>query len=95
LTIDREKHVATLAGQPVALTPGEFNVLACLAQNAGRVVSAAELAQAAQGYSSAEREARELVKWYVHRLRHKIEPDPAHPQYIRNVRGVGYTFKTI
>jgi DNA-binding response OmpR family regulator len=37
-------------------------------------------------------EAREIIKWYVHRLRKKVEPDPPNPRYILNVRGVGYRF---
>jgi DNA-binding response OmpR family regulator len=38
-------------------------------------------------------EAREIIKWYVHRLRQKVERKPSRPRYILNVRGVGYTFK--
>jgi DNA-binding response OmpR family regulator len=37
-------------------------------------------------------EAREIIKWYIHRLRQKVEPDPSNPQYVLNVRGVGYRF---
>jgi DNA-binding response OmpR family regulator len=37
-------------------------------------------------------EAREIIKWYIHRLRQKVEPDPSEPRYIVNVRGVGYRF---
>ena len=74
------------------LTPREFKLLAHLTQNALRVISPRELVQAVQGYDCEdEREAREMIKWYVYRLRRKVEPDPAHPQYILNVRGVGYT----
>jgi DNA-binding response OmpR family regulator len=38
-------------------------------------------------------EARQIVKWYIHRLRRKVEPDPGKPRYILNVRGVGYRFE--
>jgi DNA-binding response OmpR family regulator len=38
-------------------------------------------------------EARQIIKWYIHRLRQKVEPEPSSPRYILNVRGVGYTFK--
>jgi DNA-binding response OmpR family regulator len=39
-------------------------------------------------------EARDVVKWYIYRLRQKVEPEPSEPQYIVNVRGVGYRFGT-
>jgi len=38
-------------------------------------------------------EARQIIKWYVHRLRRQVEPDPSNPRHILNVRGVGYRFK--
>ncbi len=91
LTVDREKHLVTLEGQAVELTPGEFNLLVYMMQQRGRVIPPRELVRVAQGYEcESEHEAREIVKWYIHRLRRKIEPDPAHPTYIHNVRGVGY-----
>ena len=39
-------------------------------------------------------EARQIIKWYIHRLRRKVEPDPSDPRYIVNVRGVGYMLET-
>ncbi len=92
LSVDQNKHQATLHGQPLELTFSEFKLLAHLMQNADRVVSSKELVQVVQGYECEdEREAREIIKWYIHRLRRKVEPDPSNPQYILNVRGVGYT----
>ena len=44
-----------------------------------------------QALFRAERLA-EIIKWYIHRLRKEVEPDPAKPRYILNVRGVGYRF---
>jgi DNA-binding response OmpR family regulator len=37
--------------------------------------------------------AWDFIKSYIHRLRQKVEPDPSHPRYILNVRGVGYTLE--
>jgi len=92
-TVDREKHQAALDGQPLKLTPREFKLLVHLMQNAHRVISPRELVQVVQGYDCEDqREAREVIKWYIHRLRSKVEPDPSNPQYVLNVRGVGYTF---
>ncbi len=87
-----EKHLALLEGRPLDLTPSEFGLLAYLVRNAHRVCTPEELVRATQGYEPDHLyEARQVIKWYVHRLRAKIEPNPAQPRYILNVRGVGYT----
>jgi DNA-binding response OmpR family regulator len=92
-SVDLGKHIATLGDQPLDLTTREFKLLAHLIQNANRVVGPKELVQAVQGYEcDSMYEARDIIKWYVHRLRRKVEPDPANPRYIANVRGVGYRF---
>ncbi len=91
LVVDLAKHEAFLNGRPLDLTPREFVLLAHLMQNAQRVVPVRELVRVVQGYEAENQwEAREVIKWYVHRLRRKVEEDPAHPRYILNVRGVGY-----
>jgi two-component system KDP operon response regulator KdpE len=92
-SVDLSKHLATLGSQPLDLTTREFRLLAHLIQNANRVVGPKELVHAVQGYEcDSLYEARDIIKWYVHRLRHKVEPDPSNPRYITNVRGVGYRF---
>ena len=92
ITIDMDKHQVTVEGRIIDLTPAEFNLLRHLVENAHRVVPPKELMQATQGYEADyQHEAREIIKWYIHRLRAKIEPNPAEPRYILNVRGVGYT----
>lgn len=92
LVVDLDKHQVAKADQPVDLTPAEFNLLAHLVGNAHRTVPPKELVRAIQGYEpDHQHEARQTVKWYIHRLRAKIEPDPVHPRYILNVRGIGYT----
>ena len=91
--IDLKKHQATLDGQPLELTPREFRLLVHLMQNSDRVVDPKELAWAVQRYECEDLyEARQIVKWYVHRLRRKVEPDPSDPRYILTVHGVGYRF---
>lgn len=91
--IDLAKHAATMRGQPLDLTPREFKLLAYLIQNADHVVTPKDLVQAAQGYEcDSLHEARQIIKWYIHRLRQKIEPEPSKPRYVLNVRGVGYRF---
>jgi DNA-binding response OmpR family regulator len=89
--VDLKKHLATLNGQPLELTSREFALLAHLIQNVDRVVPAEELVWVVREYKPEHAyEAQEIIKWYIHRLRRKVEPDPADPRYILNVRGVGY-----
>lgn len=91
--VDLEKHVASRDGLPLELTPGEFSLLVCLMENAPQVIAPTELVRAIRQYEVEHpHEAREIIKWYIHRLRRKIEPDPAEPRHIINVRGVGYRF---
>jgi DNA-binding response OmpR family regulator len=92
--IDLEKHVATVDGQPLKLTPQEFTLLVYLMQHAQRVISPKELVRAVREYACEDSyEAQQIIKWYIHGLRRKVEPDPASPRYILNVRGVGYRFE--
>jgi DNA-binding response OmpR family regulator len=92
IIVDLQKHIATLHGQLLNLTPTEFRLLACLMGKADQVLSCQELVREVQNYDCDEREARDIIRVHVRRLRQKIEPDPANPQYVLNVRGVGYTF---
>jgi len=92
IIVDLQKHIATLQGQLLNLTPTEFRLLACLMRKADQVLSCQELVREVQNYDCDEREARDIIRVHVRRLRKKIEPDPANPQYVLNVRGVGYMF---
>jgi DNA-binding response OmpR family regulator len=92
IALDTDKFQVTVGEQAVELTPAEFNLLKHMVENAQRVVPPKELLRVVQGYDAGDQHAaRQAIKWYVHRLRGKIEPDPNHPRYILNVRGVGYT----
>ncbi len=91
--LDLEKSRCLRSGQPIDLTPREFRLLAAFLRNAQRVLPPLEVVEEALGYASdSTQEARDLAKWYVHRLRRKVETDPSHPRYILNVRGVGWRF---
>lgn len=92
IIVDLQKHIATLHGQLLNLTPTEFRLLACLMGKTDQVLSCQELVREVQNYDCDEWEARDIIRVHVRRLRQKIEPDPANPQYIVNVRGVGYMF---
>jgi two-component system KDP operon response regulator KdpE len=85
--ISREVKVK---GQPVHLTPKEFNLLGVLARNSGRVITRTELVKEAWGPEYGD--AIDSLKLYIHYLRQKVEDDPQHPSYILTSRGVGYRF---
>lgn len=91
LTINTVQHEVRLRGRLVSLTPAEFNILAALAQEAGRALTRDDLLERAFGldYEGFDRTA----DVHIMRLRRKIEPDPAQPRYIVTVPGVGYRFE--
>lgn len=91
--LDLDKHVAQMNDVRLDLTPQEWALLVYLIRNRHRVVDPVELVRAVHGYEPEDLyEARQIIKWYIHRLRQKVEPDPSKPRYILNVRGVGYTW---
>lgn len=90
IVLDREAHSVVAAGQPVRLTPSEFDLLAILMGSPGRVFSRLDLLEALQG-TTFEGVAR-TIDQHIRNLRTKIEPDPANPRYIETVFGVGYRF---
>ncbi|HMO54637.1 MAG TPA: response regulator transcription factor, partial [Tepidiformaceae bacterium] len=90
LVLDFDRCQAVRDDETIPLTPTEFKILAYLAKNAGKVVSPVEILRAVQDYTYSEREAQEIVKVYIRRIRRKVEADPAEPSYIINVRGFGY-----
>jgi DNA-binding response OmpR family regulator len=95
IIIDLQKHIVTLDGQAMDLTPTELRLLSTLIANSDQVMSCRELVAQVQNYETDEREARSIIRVYIRRLRKKIEPDPASPSYILNVRGAGYMFSTV
>lgn len=91
LAIDLEKRKVTKAGEPVALTPTEFKLLAVLVENAGRVLSREQLL--AQVWGDAYIGDTDYIKRYIWYLRQKIEDDPSNPEYVLTDRGFGYSFR--
>jgi len=92
ISLDLQRHVATAHGKLLDLTLTEFKLLAYLMQRPDQVISPRELVGAVQGYEADEYEARAIVRVHIRRLRQKLEPDPDNPEYVLNVRGVGYLF---
>jgi two-component system KDP operon response regulator KdpE len=88
LAIDLAARRVTLAGRPVHLTPTEFRLLAVLAEQPGRPLSAETLLARVWGGQIADEV--ENVKHYIYYLRQKLEADAEHPQRILTERGFGY-----
>lgn len=90
LVLDLESHTATLAGQPLDLTPSEFNILAALLRHPNQVFTRLQLVEAAQGaaYEGYERAMDQHIK----NLRAKLGDDARTPRFILTVYGVGYRF---
>jgi DNA-binding response OmpR family regulator len=95
LHLDQERQRVVVGGDPprtCQLTPGEASVLAELMAHPGEVLSSRELARAVLGYPVEDRQARNVVRHHILRLRQKIEEFPNEPRLIVTVRGDGYVF---
>jgi DNA-binding response OmpR family regulator len=90
VVIDFRRLQVMKAGREIAMTDREFEVLRYLAERAGSVVSRDELLRLVWGYSDTP--MTRTVDNFIFRLRHKLEPDPHHPRYIRTAHGDGYRF---
>ncbi|HRX04401.1 MAG: response regulator transcription factor [Anaerolineales bacterium] len=90
LRLDPDQHEARLDGQPLDLTPTEFDLLRTLMENQGHAFTRAELIEQALGYTYDGLDR--TVDSHIKNLRRKIEVDPANPIYIQTVYGVGYRF---
>ncbi|MGQ0845956.1 MAG: response regulator [Sporichthyaceae bacterium] len=92
LVVDLRAREVHRDGRRVQLTAKEFDVLACLAAAPRRAFTRAELLTAVW-QSSPDWQRDSTVTEHVHRLRHKLEDDPARPRWICTVRGSGYLFE--
>lgn len=88
--LDTARMTAQVNGAPVALTATEFQLLAALAAQPGRIFTRAQLLDAVRGvaFESYER----AIDAHIKNIRRKIEPDTREPRYILTVYGVGYKF---
>lgn len=90
VTLDLPRMRATVADRVVDLTPTEFQLVATMAREPGRVFTRSQLLDAVHGvaFESYER----AIDAHVKNIRHKLERDPASPRYLLTVYGVGYRF---
>ncbi|MBP0440103.1 response regulator [Tianweitania sediminis] len=90
LCIDLASHEVVLAGDPLKLTRKEFDLLALLARNAGRILTHRQLL--ADIWGPAHEHDLQYLRVFIGRLRAKLGDDPAAPRFILNEPGVGYRF---
>jgi two-component system response regulator RegX3 len=90
--MDVERHVVTVNGTHTPLPLKEFELLEMLLRNSGRVLTRAQLIDRVWGSDYVG--DTKTLDVHVKRLRSKVEPDPANPQFIVTVRGLGYKFET-
>ena len=90
VVLDTDRRQADVLGRRIVLTLLEGNLLAAFVARPGEVLGGAELMTSVWGSPFG---ARSTVSAYIRRLRLKIEPDPAHPIFIRTVWGGGYVYR--
>ena len=88
--IDTAKMRVSVGGTLVDLTPTEFQLLATLAREPGRVFTRSQLLDAVHGVAIESYER--AIDAHVKNIRRKIEPEPGSPRYVVTVHGVGYRF---
>jgi DNA-binding response OmpR family regulator len=86
--LDPHRHEVSVAGRPVDCTPGEFAILAALAEQPNRVFTRSQLLEHTSGF---ERNSTDrTIDVHVMNLRRKIEADPRRPVHLLTVYGIGY-----
>jgi len=93
LIIDPANRQVMVHSKSVDLTPTEYDLLLFMAKRAGRILSTDIIFDNVWSYDADAN--LDSVKWYIWRLRNKIEDDPRHPNYILTERGIGYRFATL
>jgi len=88
--LDFEKLRATRRGQPLELTPREYDILRLLIRCRGEVVTRDRMLNEVWGYEAYP--TTRTVDTHILKLRQKVEDDPANPQYILTIYGGGYKF---
>jgi two-component system, OmpR family, KDP operon response regulator KdpE len=92
IVADLERHVVTVHGTPIELTPTEFNLLVYLMEHAGKVLPHQTILQHVWGPEYGPES--EYLRVYIGRLRQKIELDPSNPHHLITERGIGYSFES-
>jgi DNA-binding response OmpR family regulator len=90
IEVDVPRRRVTVAGRSIELTPTEFELVATMVRQPGRVFTRSQLLDAVHGvaFDSYER----AIDAHVKNIRRKLEPEPGRPRYLLTVHGVGYRF---
>ncbi len=88
VVLDDGAKTVTVDGEPVSLTPLEFNILRLLMRHPGQVFSMTQIYE--QVWNDTALGSENTVAVHIRHLREKIEIDPAHPRYLKVVWGLGY-----
>jgi DNA-binding response OmpR family regulator len=91
--IDLSRRQIKQKDKLINLTPAEGRLLRILLANEGKVFAHRELVLLVQGYDTSQREAPEILRPLVSRLRHKLEVFPALADHIISIRGTGYVYE--
>lgn len=91
LHISKSSHKCTLNSKELTLTPIEFNILWCLCEHQGNVVSSEELFETVWGEPYLE--SNNTVMTHIARLREKMNEPARRPKFVKTVWGVGYTIE--
>jgi len=92
--VDLVRRLVASGETTVQLTPAEGHLLKVFLENLGRVFTHRELVLLVQGYDVSQREAQEILRPLISRLRNKLEPFPSLRARIHSVRGTGYVFES-
>lgn len=90
VTLDVPRMRVTVGAETVEVTPSEFELLAVLTRQPGRIFTRAQLLDALHGVAIESYER--AIDAHIKNIRRKIEPNPREPRYILTVYGVGYKF---
>ena len=90
LVLDIPRMVASIGDRTLTLTPTEFQLLAVMARQPGRIFTRGQLLEAVHGIAVESYER--AVDSHIKNIRRKIEPDPRRPRYVLAVHGIGYKF---
>lgn len=88
--VDLDAHLVTVRGEPVRLTPKEFDLLVYLIRNSGKVLTHRSMLTAVWGANYADQV--EYLRVFVGHIRKKIEPDTSSPRYLLTEPWTGYRF---
>lgn len=91
LKVDLEKRQVFVAKKEIHLTPIQYKLLSSLARQAGKLVTQAELLREIWGPAGGA--SSHYLRIYIHQLRHKLEENPANPQFLITETGIGYRLR--